>query len=177
MPDTKNRAKPVGNATFTYKDKSLELPVYAGTEGPEVVDVRKLYNEGGMFTYDPGFTSTASCESDITFIDGDEGILLYRGYPIDELARKSHFLEVCYLLLHGELPKAGQLTEFERNITYHTMVHEQLAYLFRGFRRDAHPMAVMVGVVGALSAFYHDSTDITDLKQREIASHRLIAKM
>jgi len=177
MPDTKNRAKPVGNATFTYKDKSLELPVYAGTEGPEVVDVRKLYNEGGMFTYDPGFTSTASCESDITFIDGDEGILLYRGYPIDELARKSHFLEVCYLLLHGELPKAGQLAEFERNITYHTMVHEQLAYLFRGFRRDAHPMAVMVGVVGALSAFYHDSTDITDLKQREIASHRLIAKM
>jgi citrate synthase len=177
MSSDESRAKVVGNATFTYKNRAHELPVYAPTLGPEAVDVRKLFTDADMFTYDPGFTSTASCTSDITFIDGDEGILLYRGYPIEQLARKSNFLEVCYLLLHGELPNKTKLADFERLITYHTMVHEQLVYFFRGFRRDAHPMAVMVGVVGALSAFYHDSTDIEDVKQREVASHRLIAKM
>jgi citrate synthase len=142
-----------------------------------VVDIRKLYTDADLFTYDPGFTSTASCESDLTYIDGDKGILLYRGYPIDQLAKKSNFLEVCYLLLYGELPNPKQMAEFDHTITYHTMVHEQISFLFRGFRRDAHPMAVMDGVVGALSAFYHDSTDITDKNQRQIASHRLIAKM
>jgi len=142
-----------------------------------VVDIRKLYGDADIFTYDPGFTSTASCESDITFIDGDKGILLYRGYPIDQLAEHSNFLEVCYLLLHGDLPNKDEMAKFDRAITFHTMVHEQLAQFFRGFRRDAHPMAVMCGVVGALSAFYHDSTDINDPRQREIASHRLIAKM
>ena len=130
--------------------------------GPNVVDIRKLYGDADVFTYDPGFTSTASCESDITFIDGDKGILLYRGYPIDQLAEHSNFLEVCYLLLYGELPNKAQMEEFGHAITHHTMVHEQLATFFRGFRRDAHPMAVMCGVVGALSAFYHDSTDIND---------------
>jgi len=169
--------KPSGTASLTYKNKVHELPVFAGTEGPEVVDIRKLYGDADIFTYDPGFTSTASCESNITFIDGDKGILLYRGYPIDELAEHSNFLEVCYLLLHGELPNKDQMQKFDRAITLHTMVHEQLAQFFRGFRRDAHPMAVMCGVVGALSAFYHDSTDINDPRQREIASHRLIAKM
>ena len=129
-----------------------------------------------MFTYDPGFTSTGSCESDITYIDGEEGILRYRGYPIDQLASNSNFLEVCYILLYGDLPSAKQMAEFDRTISLHTMVHEQLTFLFRGFRRDAHPMAVMCGVFGALSAFYHDSTDITDPRQREIATHRLIAK-
>jgi citrate synthase len=145
--------------------------------GPDVIDIRKLYAQAKMFTYDPGFTSTASCDSSITFIDGDKGELLHRGYPIDQLAGKSHFLEVCYLLLYGELPKAAALEEFENIVTYHTMIHEQMMYFFRGFRRDAHPMAVMTGVVGAMSAFYHDSTDITDEHQREIASFRLIAKM
>ena len=169
--------KPSGTASLTYKNKVHELPVFAGTEGPEVVDIRKLYGDADIFTYDPGFTSTASCESNITFIDGDKGILLYRGYPIDELAEHSNFLEVCYLLLHGELPNKDQMQKFDRAITLHTMVHEQLAQFFRGFRRDAHPMAIMCGVVGALSAFYHDSTDINDPRQREIASHRLIAKM
>ena len=139
--------------------------------------MRKLYTEHDVFTYDPGFTSTASCESKITYIDGEKGILLHRGYPIEELAEKSDFLEVCYLLLYGELPNAPQKAEFEKNITYHTMLHEQIHTFYRGFRRDAHPMAVMVGVVGALSAFYHDSTDINDPRQREVASHRLIAKM
>jgi citrate synthase len=172
-----SKIKPAGSATLTYKNKSYELPAYAGTEGPEVVDIRKLYGDADVFTYDPGFTSTASCESDITFIDGDKGILLYRGYSIDELAEHSSFLEVCYLLLHGELPNKEEMAKFNRAITFHTMVHEQLAQFFRGFRRDAHPMAVMCGVVGALSAFYHDSTDINDPRQREIASHRLIAKM
>jgi citrate synthase len=172
-----SRANPAGKATFTYRNKSLELPVLSGTEGPNVVDIRKLYGEADLFTYDPGFTSTASCESDLTFIDGDKGVLLYRGYPIDQLAKSSNFLEVCYLLLYGELPSPQQMADFDHNITYHTMVHEQLSFLFRGFRRDAHPMAVMVGVVGALSAFYHDSTDITDKHQREVASHRLIAKI
>ncbi|MBV8976112.1 MAG: citrate (Si)-synthase [Alphaproteobacteria bacterium] len=168
---------PAGKATLIYDNKSFELPAFAGSEGPNVLDIRKLYGDADVFTYDPGFTSTASCESDITFIDGEKGVLLYRGYPIDQLAEHSSFLEVCYLLLHGELPNAAQSKKFIHAITMHTMVHEQLASFFRGFRRDAHPMAVMCGVVGALSAFYHDSTDINDPRQREIASHRLIAKM
>jgi citrate synthase len=151
--------------------------VMSGSVGPQVVDIRKLYAESGMFTYDPGFTSTASCESGLTYIDGDEGVLLHRGYPIGQLAEKSSFMEVSYLLLNGELPSRGQLDEFTHTITRHTMLHEQLATFYRGFRRDAHPMAVMCGVVGALSAFYHDSTDINDPRQRMIASHRLIAKM
>jgi len=172
-----SKAVPAGKATLTYQGKSHDLPVLAGSVGPDVVDIRKLYDEADVFTYDPGFTSTASCDSEITFIDGDKGILLYRGYPIDQLAEHSSFIEVCYLLLHGELPNTQQLSGFERSITYHTMVHEQFASFFRGFRRDAHPMAIMCGVVGALSAFYHDSTDINDPRQREIASHRMIAKM
>ncbi|MFL6734664.1 MAG: citrate/2-methylcitrate synthase, partial [Sphingomicrobium sp.] len=152
-------------------------PVIPGTVGPEVVDIRKLYAETGMFTYDPGFTSTAACQSAITYIDGEQGILLHRGYPIDQLAEHSSFMEVCHLLLHGELPQKAELEKFSYTISRHTMLHEQLATFYRGFRRDAHPMAVMCGVVGALSAFYHDSTDITDPQQRMIASHRLIAKM
>jgi citrate synthase len=172
-----SKAKPAGSATLTYHDKQYNLPVFSGTEGPNVVDIRKLYGEADVFTYDPGFTSTASCESDITFIDGDKGILLYRGYDIEQLAGQSSFLEVCYLLLHGELPNKKQMADFDYAITMHTMVHDQMSTFFRGFRRDAHPMAVMCGVVGALSAFYHDSTDINDPRQREIASHRLIAKM
>jgi len=159
------------------KGHEVELSVLEGTMGPRVYDIRKLYAQTGAFTYDPGFTSTASCASGITFIDGDEGQLLHRGYDIQDLASKSDFMEVCYLLLHGELPTRGQKEEFETAITYHTMLHEQMLYFFRGFRRDAHPMAVMVGAVGALSAFYHDSTDITDPHQRMVASHRLIAKM
>ena len=164
-------------ATLTVDGTSYDLPVMSPSAGPDVIDIRKLYAQAKMFTYDPGFTSTASCDSSITFIDGDKGELLHRGYPIDQLAGKSHFLEVCYLLLYGELPKAAALEEFEYIVTYHTMIHEQMMYFFRGFRRDAHPMAVMTGVVGAMSAFYHDSTDITDEHQREIASFRLIAKM
>ena len=148
-----------------------------GTVGPEVVDIRKFYADTGMFTYDPGFTSTASCQSAITYIDGDAGILLHRGYPIDQLAEQSSFMEVSYLLLHGDLPSATELKDFSWTISRHTMVHEQLSTFYRGFRRDAHPMAILCGVVGALSSFYHDSTDITDPKQRMIASHRLIAKM
>ena len=165
------------SATLTIDGKSHELPIYSPTAGPDVVDIRKLYAQAGVFTYDPGFTSTASCDSTITFIDGDEGVLLHRGYPIDQLAGKSHYLEVCFLLLYGYLPTAAELEDFENTITRHTMVHEQMNNLFRGFRRDAHPMAIIVGVVGAMSAFYHDSTDINDPRQREIASHRLIAKM
>jgi citrate synthase len=157
--------------------KTIELPILKGTAGPDVVDIRKLYAEADVFTYDPGFTSTGSCESKITFIDGDAGILLHRGYPIDQLAEKSGFLEVCYLLLHGELPTAPEFTEFEHNITYHTMLHEQFDRFFQGFRRDAHPMAIMTGAVGALSAFYHDSTNIDDPEQRMISAHRMIAKM
>jgi len=157
--------------------RSWECPVLSGSLGPEVVDVRRFYAETGMFTYDPGFTSTSACESSITFIDGEEGVLLHRGYPIEQLAEKSDFMEVCYLLLNGELPNAAEKAKFEKAITYHTMLHEQLTYLYRGFRRDAHPMAIMVGVVGALSAFYHDSTDISDPQQRLVASYRLIAKM
>ena len=165
------------SAQLTIGNEVYDLPIHSPTEGPDVLDIRKLYGQAGVFTYDPGFTSTASCDSTITFIDGGEGVLLHRGYPIGQLAEKSHYLEVCYLLLYGELPSAKALEEFEHNITMHTMLHEQMQNFFRGFRRDAHPMAIMVGVVGAMSAFYHDSTDIADERQREIASHRLIAKM
>jgi citrate synthase len=164
-------------AKVSFDGKTVELPILKGTDGPAVVDIRKLYAEADVFTYDPGFTSTASCESKITFIDGDAGILLHRGYPIDQLAEKSSFLEVCYLLLNGELPSAKEFETFEHNITYHTMLHEQFDRFFMGFRRDAHPMAIMTGAVGALSAFYHDSTNIDDPEQRMISSHRLIAKM
>jgi citrate synthase len=166
-----------GNATITIGDKTVEMPILKGSTGPDVVDIRKLYAEADVFTYDPGFTSTASCESQITYIDGDAGVLLYRGYPIDQLAENASFLEVCYLLLHGELPTAAQFAEFERTITYHTMLHEQFDRFFQTFRRDAHPMAIMVGAVGALSAFYHDSTNIHDERQRQISAHRMIAKM
>ena len=165
------------NVTLGVEGSDFNYPVLDGTVGPEVVDIRKLYGQTGMFTYDPGFTSTASCQSAITYIDGEKGILLHRGYPIDQLAEQSTFMEVAYLLLHGELPKRQELDTFTYTISRHTMLHEQLATFYRGFRRDAHPMAIMCGVVGALSAFYHDSTDITDPKQRMIASHRLIAKM
>ena len=164
-------------AKLTIGDKSIDLPVQKGTLGPDVIDIRKLYAETDAFTYDPGFTSTASCESKITYIDGDAGVLLHRGYPIGQLAEKSTFLETCYLLLHGELPTAAELEPFETSITRHTMLHEQFDRFFSGFRRDAHPMAILTGAVGALSAFYHDSLDIHDLKQREISAHRLIAKM
>ncbi|HEX7854078.1 MAG TPA: citrate synthase [Sphingobium sp.] len=163
--------------TLNVEDKTLDYGVMSGTIGPQVIDIRKLYGQTGKFTYDPGFTSTASCHSALTYIDGDEGILLHRGYPIDQLAEQSSFMEVCYLLLNGELPSASELSDFTHTITRHTMVHEQLTTFYRGFRRDAHPMAIMCGVVGALSAFYHDSTDINDPVQRTIASHRLIAKM
>ena len=163
--------------TLTIGNKNFDFPVYQGTVGPDVVDISKLYDLAGTFTYDPGFTSTASCESKITFIDGDEGILLYRGYPIEQLAEHGDFLETCYLLLYGELPTTAQKADFDRTVTRHTMIHEQMARFYQGFRRDAHPMALMVGCVGALSAFYHDSTDISDPHQRMIASYRLIAKM
>ncbi len=163
--------------TLKIDDKVLDLPVRAGTIGPAVVDIGKLYSSTGMFTYDPGFTSTAACESKITYIDGDEGVLLYRGYPIEQLAEHGDFLETCYLLLYGELPTAAQKSDFVNRVTRHTMVHEQMARFFQGFRRDAHPMAVMVASVGAMSAFYHDSTDISDPYQRMVASIRMIAKM
>jgi len=163
--------------TLIVDNRPIELPVLTGTVGPKVIDVRKLYAETGMFTYDPSYNSTASCDSTITYIDGEEGILRHGGYSIEELAEKSDYLEVCYLLLHGELPNVKQKDEFVRTITNHTMIHEQLQFLFRGFRRDAHPMAIMIGVIGAMSAFYHDSTDINDPRQRLIASHRLIAKV
>jgi citrate synthase len=166
-----------GSAHMTWGDKASECPVRSGTLGPDVVDIGKLYRDTGCFTYDPGFTSTANCASQITFIDGDEGVLLYRGYPIDQLAENSDFLATCYLLLHGELPTNEQFVTFRKTIVNHTMVHEQMTRFYTGFRRDAHPMAVMVGVVGALSAFYHDSTDISDQNQRMIAVHRMIAKM
>lgn len=164
-------------ATLSFGEKTIELPIYSPTAGPDVLDIRKLYAQGDVFTYDPGFTSTAACDSTITFIDGDKGELLHRGYPIDQLASQSHYLEVCYLLLYGELPTAAQLEDFESRVTNHTMLHEQMMNFFRGFRRDAHPMAIMTGVVGAMSAFYHDSTDISDPWQREVASIRLVAKM
>ncbi|MGA0346115.1 MAG: citrate synthase [Alphaproteobacteria bacterium] len=167
------------NVTITDNStgKQATFPLIAGTDGPPVIDIRKLYAELGYFTYDPGFIATGSCESDISFIDGDQGILLHRGYPIEELVEQCNFLEVCYLLLNGQLPNSQEYTEFDGVITNHTLLHEQLQYLYRGFRRDAHPMAIMCGVVGALSAFYHDSTDINDPQQRLIASHRMIAKM
>ncbi|RYH03022.1 citrate synthase [Salipiger sp. IMCC34102] len=164
-------------AKLTIDGTDYDLPIFTPTAGPDVIDIRKLYSQAGVFTYDPGFTSTASTPSEITFIDGDKGELLHRGYPIDQLASKSHYLEVCYLLLNGELPNAEQLEEFEFIVTHHTMLHEQMMNFFRGFRRDAHPMSIMVGVVGAMSAFYHDSTNINDPREREIAAFRLIAKM
>ncbi|MGJ8625368.1 MAG: citrate synthase [Sulfitobacter sp.] len=171
MADNKKSAK------LTIDGKEYDLPIMSPSVGPDVLDIRKLYGQADVFTYDPGFTSTAACDSTITFIDGEEGVLLHRGYPIDQLAGKSHYLEVCYLMLYGELPSPKALEDFETLVTNHTMLHEQMMYFFRGFRRDAHPMAVMVGVVGAMSAFYHDSTDIADEHQREVASIRLIAKM
>jgi citrate synthase len=164
-------------ATLTVNGKQSPMPTRSGSIGPDVIDVTRVYRDTGCFTYDPGFTSTANCSSKITYIDGDEGVLLYRGYPIGELANQSNFIEVCYLLLHGELPNAVQLKDFSTTISRHTMVHEQMTRFYTGFRRDAHPMAIMTGTVGALSAFYHDSTDINDPKQRMIASHRMIAKM
>ena len=170
MADTKT-------AKLTIADKTIELPILSGSTGPDVIDIRKLYAQSGLFTYDPGFTSTAACDSTITYIDGDEGVLLHRGYPIDQLAAKSNYLEVCFLLFYGHLPSRAELEHFVHVITHHTMIHEQMHYFFRGFRRDSHPMATMVGVVGAMSAFYHDSTDVNDPRQREIAAHRLIAKM
>lgn len=165
------------SATLTLDGKEYELPIYTPSAGPDVIDIRKLYAQANVFTYDPGFTSTAACDSTITYIDGEEGVLLHRGYPIGQLASKSHYLEVCYALLYGDLPSPDDLEKFESLVTNHTMLHEQMMYLFRGFRRDAHPMAIMVGVVGAMSAFYHDSTDISDEHQREVATIRLIAKM
>ena len=164
-------------AKLVIGDQTHEFPVLSGSVGPDVIDIRSLYAKTGMFTYDPGFTSTAACDSAITYIDGDKGQLLYRGYPIEQLSEKSSYIEVCYLLLYGELPSKAQLDEFSELVTRHTMVHEQMHYFYRGFRRDAHPMAIMTGVVGAMAAFYHDSTDITDPQQREIASIRMIAKM
>jgi len=165
------------SATLLLANKSTQMPVRAGTIGPDVIDVARLYRDTGCFTYDPGFTSTANCSSKITYIDGDQGQLLYRGYPIEQLAEHSNFLEVCYLLLNGDLPSKDQFDRFRGIVTRHTMVHEQMTRFFTGFRRDAHPMAVMTGTVGALSAFYHDSTDINDPHQRVIATHRMIAKM
>jgi citrate synthase len=167
----------IKTGTLKVGDKDYSFPIYDGTIGPEVIDVSKLYAEAGIFTYDPGFTSTGSCESKITYIDGDKGVLLYRGYPIEDLAEHGDFLETCYLLLYGDLPTASQKADFVDRVIHHTMVHEQMSRFFQGFRRDAHPMAVMVGSVGALSAFYHDSTDITDPNQRMVASIRMIAKM
>ena len=164
-------------AKLAIHNREIDLPVTAGSVGPDVLDIRKLYGEAGVFTYDPGFTSTASCESALTYIDGDAGVLLHRGYPIEQLAEHSSFMEVSYLLLNGELPTKAELDKFTYTISRHTMLHEQLMQFYRGFRRDAHPMAIMCGVVGALSAFYHDSTDITDPHQRMVASHRMIAKM
>ena len=171
--------KAQGSITITLDgtNKSTTLPLLGGTLGPQVADIRKLYGDLGIFTFDPGYGATASCESTITYIDGDAGILLYRGYPIDQLAEKSSFLEISYLLLNGDLPNAAQYEEFRKGVTYHTMLHEQLRRFFDGFRRDAHPMAVMCGVVGALAAFYHDNLDINDARQREIAAFRLIAKV
>ncbi|MCB2079817.1 MAG: citrate (Si)-synthase, partial [Novosphingobium sp.] len=168
----------MGNqAKLSAGGKDIDFPVLSGSVGPDVIDIRKLYGQSGMFTFDPGFTSTASCESALTYIDGEEGILLHRGYPIGQLAEHSSFMEVSYLLLNGELPSKAELDKFSYTINHHTMLHEQLMQFYRGFRRDAHPMAIMCGVVGALSAFYHDSTDIADPDHRKISSHRLIAKM
>jgi citrate synthase len=182
IAEPKTANKKIGNkdtATITINStgQSAEFPILPGTVGPKVIDIRKLYGELDMFTFDPGYTSTGSCDSKITYIDGDKGELLYRGYPIEQLAEHSDFMEVAYLLLNGELPKKEQKAKFVKDITYHTMVHEQMSRFLYGFRRDAHPMAIMCGMVGALSAFYHDSTDINDAHQRLVASHRMIAKM
>ncbi len=170
---------PASKATLTFSDgtPSVEFPVYKGSTGPDVIDIRKLYGQTGKFTFDPGFLSTAACESAITFIDGDEGELLYRGYPIEQLAVQCDYLDVCYLLLHGELPTPDQKADFDYRVTHHTMIHEQMNRFFAGFRRDAHPMAILVGSVGAMSAFYHDSLDITNPEHRHISAIRLIAKM
>jgi len=176
-PNNSSAAAAKGTAKFSVGETELDLPVISGTTGPDVVDITRFYRDTGHFTFDPGFTSTASCKSGITFIDGDEGILLYRGYPIDQLAEQGDFLETCHLLLYGDLPTREQYADFENRVTYHTMIHEQMNRFFTGFRRDAHPMAIMVGVVGALAAFYHDSTDINDPVQRDIAALRMIAKM
>jgi citrate synthase len=170
-------AKTAETAKISGNGYELDVPVMSGTVGPDVLDIRKLYGTTGRFTYDPGFTSTASCQSKITYIDGDEGVLLYRGYSIEQLAESADYLETCYLLLKGELPNKAAKEEFENTITYHTMVHEQLSYFFRGFRRDAHPMAIVCGVMGALSAFYHDSLDIENVEHRQISANRLIAKI
>jgi citrate synthase len=167
------------HATLTFSDRAetIELPIYKGTMGPDVIDIRKLYGQTGTFTYDPGFMSTASCNSAITYIDGDKGELLYRGYPIDNLAQNADFLETCHLLLNGDLPNRAQKDEFVKTVTHHTMVHDQMQFFFRGFRRDAHPMAILVAAVGALSAFYHDSLDINDPNHREVSAIRMIAKL
>lgn len=164
-------------ARLSYEGHELDLPVISGSAGPDVIDIRTLYRETGCFTFDPGYTSTASCRSAITYVDGDDGELLYRGYPIEELAEHSNYLETCFLLLYGHLPTAEEYADFTYRVTNHTMLHEQMQYFYRGFRRDAHPMAITCGVVGALSAFYHDSLDIEDNEQREIASIRMISKM
>jgi citrate synthase len=176
-PITQTKPEQTVTLTDNATGKSYEFPVLEGTVGPKVIDIRKLYSETGMFTYDPGFTSTAACDSGLTYIDGDKGVLLHGGYSIKELAEKSDFLEVCHVLLYGDLPNKQEKEEFVTSITRHTMVHEQMQFFFRGFRRDSHPMAVMVGTIGALAAFYHDSLDIDDEEQREIAAHRLIAKV
>jgi citrate synthase len=180
-PAESKPGKPANGEYVTLIDHSTEnqyeLPVLSGTEGPKVIDIQSLYKDTGYFTYDPGYTSTGSCQSTITFIDGEKGILRHRGYSIEELAEHSDYMDVCFLLLYGELPDADQKKDFVHEITYHTMVHEQLQYFYRGFRRDAHPMAIMAGVVGALSAFYHESTDINDPEQRRMATHQLVAKM
>ncbi|MBW7849021.1 MAG: citrate (Si)-synthase [Rhodospirillales bacterium] len=175
IEDTQTRAKIT--LTDSRGDRRYEFPILEGTVGPDVIDIRSLYADTGLFTYDPGYTSTGSCESKITFIDGDQGTLLHRGYRIEDLAEHCDYLEVVYLLLKGELPNPAQKLKFEQDITRHTMLHEQINYFYRGFRRDAHPMAVMCGVVGAMSAFYHDSLDISDPRQRMVASYRLVAKM
>jgi citrate synthase len=166
-------------ATLSFSDgsPSMDLPIYSGSVGPDVIDIRKLYAQTGKFTYDPGFLSTAACQSSITYIDGDKGELLYRGYPIEQLAEQCDFMDVCHLLLYGELPNAQQQKDFDKMVTVHTMVNEQMQFFLRGFRRDAHPMAVMTGLVGGMSAFYHDSTDINNPRHREISAIRLIAKM
>src|ERR1041385_6398231 len=178
--DAKTPPEPGTNtksAQLTVGEKSYSFPMYEGTIGPDVIDISKLYGQAGVFTYDPGFTSTGSCESKITYIDGDEGILLYRGFPIEQLAENGDFLETCYLLLSGALPTKSQKKHFDYRVNHRTMVHEQMTRFFQGFRRDAHPMSVMCGSVGAMAAFYHDSTDISDPMPRMIASMRMIAKM
>src|SRR6185312_6528164 len=172
-----NKVKPHGKASITVADKTVEMPVYSGSVGPDVIDIGKFYAQTGMFTLDPGFTSTASCESQITYIDGDAGILLHRGYPIEQLAAKSSFLEVAYLLMNGELPSATQLEQFDRSIRYHTMLNETLLRFFNGFHYDAHPMAMVSAVVASMAAFYHDSMDINNPRHREIFTHRILAKI